>query len=1358
MSNCRIERAQDHTPPGRLHRLTSAAARGQALVEYALITVLVVLAIVVALTATGPAIGNIFSNTVFNLIGAPAPSATPLNPTEFWRLVTAVASYTPPSVSYPTNTPAPPTLTPTLGPSDTPVPTVPSNTPLPTNTPGPSPTPPDIIHNAPFYDNISNANWWRMNPGSVYAGANDWTVQWWTNTNFTGTTCTQTVPFTQEINFRWGSGSPASTGSCLATTEVDTFSTRWTRVVSFPVNTTVRLTTVSDDGIRVSINGTQVAAISSWADQSETVRSTNYTFNAGTNYTIVVEYYENSGGATMVFLMRDAASTSDVGACSWAFSSENGPHSPSDALSDSPGAYYSNGSTCHIALRGAVNLSPLTSPPRMVFWERWRLANYDRAWLQIREYGSTGAWSARLLRRGSSTQVSWTRQEIDLANFQPTDASGNASGSPVNWTGRTIEFRFVLEADTNGSQEDGWWIDDIAIENNVLNRYYVGFSDNMEAVPNNNWLPGGSWAIAGPPNDRVRSGNGAWSDSPGGAQYINNANATLELNGVVDLTTPSSVDPVLVFYHSWALASSDRIYVEVSPDRVNWTSLTENNPNQALRSYSSNVAFVREEISLNSPDNPYDNTVFYLRFRLWSDSSNTGDGWWIDDISLQNRASGYLPYPYYDPMDSSTANNWLPSGSWAIASEQNPHSPPSAWTDSPGGNYTHGTDTYLQTALPFLLTTTQSTNPVLSFWYKRALNEYDNVSVEISTNNGVSWTTLAAYNYDSSSNNHPEANGTARYEFNTQLAWEYVAIDMRAYRSDTTPFLIRFRLNALTDGDVADGVWIDDVQLAEAQETLVSVPFRDDMEGTSGNWRAGGQWAQTNDGTNSTHSGSSAWSDSPGAYYQTDTWSVLELLTPIDLRLPTGSFPALYWWDRFNLGNDDYARVQISSSVWDAGTSTWGAWGAWTELYRINNTTTLSWGIHQADLRPYLGSRIRLRFVLDALENAEVRDGWWIDDVSVVLYNPTVYNIEPAGFYDGAESLSNWITEGTWGMGTLFRGTGSGPASLGPGSWTAYFYNLREWGTCGGSSDAARATNAINGTSFSCSGVTRTFTRYPSSAGAQIGNINLMCGSTRSPAFNGTCSLTSWKADGSHDYMAIQFVRTVTVGSGPNDIPPGTYSFTLEHDDGARMLIGVDGGTRVEIIPNTACSGTWTNTTTCSNVLYDFQAGHSYTLEVRWYESTGNANIRLSVARQSYSFHDSPAGNYAALDNMAIILDGVINMTGAVNPVLSWYEQLRCGTGDRLRVEVSAPLRTGGTTNWFTTWYTIDSRTDPNDITTWTQRSLDLRTALQSLSGTPFGNPVDFTNLYLTFRFRLDARTDTNVNDGWWIDDIVVAD
>src|SRR5579871_2633960 len=88
---------------------------GQAMVEYALILVLLALAAGVTLAATGPAIGNVFCNVVDNLGGSEAspkggncgPQPTDLqsmggNPALFWQTVTWVAGHPQTETPFPT--------------------------------------------------------------------------------------------------------------------------------------------------------------------------------------------------------------------------------------------------------------------------------------------------------------------------------------------------------------------------------------------------------------------------------------------------------------------------------------------------------------------------------------------------------------------------------------------------------------------------------------------------------------------------------------------------------------------------------------------------------------------------------------------------------------------------------------------------------------------------------------------------------------------------------------------------------------------------------------------------------------------------------------------------------------------------------------------------------------------------------------------------------------------------------------------------------------------------------------------------------------------------------------------------------
>ena len=1311
MTNNRFKQHTSNILSAHLRRLREAPSSGQALIEYALITALLVIAIIVALTATGPAIGNVFSNTVFNLIGAPAPSSTPLNPTEFWELVTAVASYTPSSIILPTNTLAPPTATPTVGPSPTNTPETPTATPTATETPGPSPTPSDIIHDAPFYDNIANPEWWRLDTGAVFAGYNDWNVEWWRtgsrsvssveSTMSNSPYCTSTYS-NLNLEFYWGSGAPSPVGACVGSSRKDDFASRWTRTVYFDNDTTLELKTVSDDGLRVFIDGTLISAISPWYYHGNVTRTTNYTFTGGVNHTVVVEHFEGGGGATLVFTM--SMPSEDVGNCEWTMSNEYA-HSAPDAWSDSPGRYYSNNILCHLALRGAVNLSTLSNPPRMTFWDRYDLDNYDKAWLQIREYGDTGPWYAKLIHENYSFNLSWSRQTIDLANF---DAINVDTGSPVtmDWTNRTIEFRFVLETDGRYT-ENGWWIDDIAIEGNELNVYTVGFSDDME-TGDANWLPGGTWAIS---SEHTRSGSGAWSDSPG-AYYTDWTNASLQLDGIVDLTVPESVTPELVFYHSWYLGTNDKIFAEVSTDGTNWVSLTENRPFEALQAESRNDVFVRESISLAS----YDGQVFYLRFRIEADNITERDGWWIDDIAIQNRPTGFMPYPFFDDMENGSAN-WIADGEWAISPEQ-AYSGSSSWSDSPGKYYEDDSNASIRSALPFALTTSVATNPELSFWYKHYVGRYDGLFVEVSTDDGLTWTSVWSYEYDGSSSSHPEAPGVPRNEFNRQMAWEYVSIDMSSYISDTTPFYIRFRLDALTDNQTRDGVWIDDIRLAEYTENPHSIPFADDMEGTT-NWRAGGTWALSNE---SVHSGSYAWSDSPGSDYADNTFSILELIEPVDLTgLTSGDFPVLTWWERFMLDRDDYTRVQIST--WQG--PGWSDWSNWTQVYSHYYTDTGSWDRRQVDLRPYIGEKIRLRFVMDAMRNSRTDPGWWIDDVSIDLYNPTVI---PLDFYDSADTLNGWIPEGTWGLGDIFRGAGSGPAALGPGSWTARYWDLDQFGVGNCGSQSGNAEDAIRNTRDWCSGYGTVY--YTMACEVQVGDIDFTWNSSEGPAPGGACTGNPWKLD----HFAIQFERTI-------DVEAGYYEFSVTHDDGARLYID---GTRV--------INKWWDTSVRTDTISRYLTAGTHVISVWFYENSGAATIQLDIARQSFSFTDSPAGDYRHLDDMSLILDGVIDMTGAVNPSLSWYDTYDIDYYDCMIAEVSLPFESGQFDNWIEVYRRCYQRND-----NWTLHSIPLRDPIETALGLSPGS-FNFDNKLLTFRFRLDARNNGRTDPGWWIDDVVLAD
>jgi hypothetical protein len=91
------------------------------------------------------------------------------------------------------------------------------------------------------------------------------------------------------VNFNFGLGSPDP----LIT--ADSFTIRWTGQVQPFYSQTYTFYTVSDDGVRLWVNGQLL--VDQWIDQGFTEWSGNIALNANQKYGLVMEYYENAGGA-----------------------------------------------------------------------------------------------------------------------------------------------------------------------------------------------------------------------------------------------------------------------------------------------------------------------------------------------------------------------------------------------------------------------------------------------------------------------------------------------------------------------------------------------------------------------------------------------------------------------------------------------------------------------------------------------------------------------------------------------------------------------------------------------------------------------------------------------------------------------------------------------------------------------------------------------------------------------------------------------------------------------------------------------------------------------------------------------------
>jgi YVTN family beta-propeller protein len=97
---------------------------------------------------------------------------------------------------------------------------------------------------------------------------------------------------TEAVDFSWG---PAAPGAGVP---ADNFSARWAGTLVVPATGTYRFQTLSDDGLRLWVNG--AAVIDNWADHGPTTdTSAGVNLVAGQRVAIQLEYYERTGDATM---------------------------------------------------------------------------------------------------------------------------------------------------------------------------------------------------------------------------------------------------------------------------------------------------------------------------------------------------------------------------------------------------------------------------------------------------------------------------------------------------------------------------------------------------------------------------------------------------------------------------------------------------------------------------------------------------------------------------------------------------------------------------------------------------------------------------------------------------------------------------------------------------------------------------------------------------------------------------------------------------------------------------------------------------------------------------------------------------
>ncbi len=1015
-------------------------------------------------------------------------------------------------------------------------------------------------------------------------------------------------------------------------------------------------------------------------------------------------------------------------------------YSPTHALTDSPGRFYTNNTDHAVTLASPLDLSAAVRPV-LRFYHRYSLESvYDQGVVQV-STNAGASWQTPPSATFTGNQENWTREQLDL---------GVCAGAP------DVRLRFRLQ--TDGSVvKDGWYIDDVNVGEApaaVSTLLVDGSGANSVSL---SWTPSAGPGLAAYRVYRSATPALDWRT----AQIVAELDAATtnytdiavspkstyhykvmvldsaerhSLSPEVSATTAPGMDyPFLDSGEAgantwnaeapWALSDEE----SYSPARA-WsdspgtnyassanTSLTIASPldlsgaTEPAWCFAHRYAFAsgdsgNVELSLNGADwnslgqfsgasgagwlrARYDlsayagQPVVYLRLRLISDAATVDDGWHIDDISV-GEAPATIDAPVLSEMSSHTIRL-----SWT------------ACTNDLFGSY----------------------------------------EVYRSTSSGVDFNSTLVTSITDRASATCVATG--------------LALDTEYY----------FRVYAVS----AYGTYSASGTESHARTLNNPLPFMENFEGRLESWKLTGSWGA--DGDNP-YAGSQSLGDSPRSQYLPYLDSFAE--TAVDLS--DAQWPVLRFWDRLELNAGDWVRLEISPD----GTT-------WHTRYGVYEQGRASWAQQQVDLCEWAGqSNVRIRFRLYSNNDAATTaDGWNIDEVEIVEHTPATIGYPAAETFEGG--LGSWLRT-VWTVQSNAVHTGSGadrqPFRMAGGAnhictlagelvlthaaspqlvyWLKGNVPYRSSFRWQASTDAGRNWIDVPGTPVGESTLPD-WRRYQVSLGSYAGDtIHL-----RYVAYSYGNNTTF---DMSVDDIAIEEqppntvlnpivpdLKSVELSWQPSEIGPAFRRYELYRDTGPA----------VGLADTLVFSSTDVNTTNLTDTGLSIGQPYYYRLFVvnsNEVYSTGHERMTTTVPKPfgftdpmesidnwdvsgnwgvdtsakhagSASLGDSPADNYAV--NLEAYMLTAVDLSDAQWPVLRFWDRLELNAGDWVRLEISPD----GTT-WHTRYGVYEQ-----GRASWAQQQVDLcEWAGQS---------------NVRIRFRLYSNNDAATTaDGWNIDEVEIVE
>jgi uncharacterized protein YuzE len=273
------------------------------------------------------------------------------------------------------------------------------------------------------------------------------------------------------------------------------------------------------------------------------------------------------------------------------------------ALTDSPTGNFLSSSNSRAILAKALDISQ-NSRPILSFWYRGDISDVnDHALLEVATDGGvnwTAIWDAK----------QWALNTWSLVSF---DLSTYKSAS--------FTARFKLSSNTS-TETDGFYVDDISIREAETKGAALPFADDFESGLGNWTVSGSDWNTT---TALARGGSSSLTDSPSGT-FLANGNAAATLTKPLDLSTTSK--PTLTFWYRGEVSdTNDHALADASTDGgVTWTNIWDTHGWT-----QSTWTLVTLDLSGRK------SAIFALRFRLSSNATTQGDGFYVDDVAIQDQ-------------------------------------------------------------------------------------------------------------------------------------------------------------------------------------------------------------------------------------------------------------------------------------------------------------------------------------------------------------------------------------------------------------------------------------------------------------------------------------------------------------------------------------------------------------------------------------------------------------------------------------------------------------------------------------------------------------------------------------------------